>query len=402
MCSRSKPRAWSKHFAEARSNRALRPGVLWTALALATGCGQIEVDSGREATDGAPGAAAQADGDDGGAQSTDAGAGGRNASSGGDASRATTQPDRCNQVEIAFTSEAPTVFLLVDRSSSMFDQGFWEPLKAGVLTVVEQLDSDVRFGFTTYTGQQGGVCPELTPTGALAEDNFAAIRAAYDALGAPNYKGETPTALALEQVAMQLAADAADGPKYIMLVTDGEPDFCDDANVTCARDAVVAAVQAAYGRGIGTFIFSLGGDVDRSHLEDVANAGTGQPVEDRQNAVAQQCGTQRASYSGTHGSAAYFEPNVDQQALVNALSTVIAGVRTCVFELQGRIEIDLLAADQGVVEIDGTRVPYGGPDGYRMNSATQLELVGASCERLRDPNSKRVLIDFPCEAVVGI
>src|SRR4051812_1523647 len=45
----------------------------------------------------------------------------------------------CNQLNIAFGSPRPTVFILVDRSSSMFEQNFWNPLKAGVLQVVKQL-----------------------------------------------------------------------------------------------------------------------------------------------------------------------------------------------------------------------------------------------------------------------
>ena len=59
-----------------------------------------------------------------------------------------------------------------------------------------------------------------------------------------------------------------------------------------------------------------------------------------------------------------------------------------------------MLADQGVVEVDGQRVPYGEPDGYRMNSETQLELMGAACKRLKRPETKRVFIDFPCEAVI--
>jgi hypothetical protein len=44
-------------------------------------------------------------------------------------------------------------------------------------------------------------------------------------------------------------------------------------------------------------------------------------------------------------------------------------------------------------------VAYGTPDGYRMNSETQLELLGTSCQRLKQPDTKRVSIDFPCKAV---
>src|SRR5690606_382180 len=140
--------------------------------------------------------------------------------------------DDCNQVEINFESKVPAVFILVDRSSSMFERGLWEPLKNGVLSIVEQLDRDVRFGLSSYTGQAGGTCPDLTSTVMVTDDNFASIKSAYDAITAPNYKGETPTARSIDEVVKVLAKEPASTPKFILLVTDGEPDFCDDPNVT--------------------------------------------------------------------------------------------------------------------------------------------------------------------------
>jgi hypothetical protein len=309
--------------------------------------------------------------------------------------------DECNKVEIEFAPQVPSVFVLVDRSSSMFERSLWSPLKDGVLAVVEQLQSDIRFGFSTYTGASGMQCPELTTIVPIAEQNYAAIKRAYDAVAKPTYKAETPTSLALEAVTKTVLQEPKNSPKYIVLVTDGEPDFCDDPNPTCSRDAVVAATQAAHTQGVGTFIFSVGGEVDRAHLGDVANAGVGQPVEDRQMAVHYQCPNSLATYAAQSGNAPFFEPDVnDRTALVTALTNTVAGVRSCVFELQGKVQIDLKLADQGAVDVDGQHVPYGGADGYRMNSETQLELLGAACERLKLPETKRVSIDFPCEAVV--
>ena len=306
--------------------------------------------------------------------------------------------DGCNQVELEFAPRIPSVFILVDRSSSMFDNGLWEPLKQGVLAVVSALEGAVRFGFSSYTGAQGMQCPELTAVAPLAQGNSAAIARAYDAISKPQYKGETPTSLAVSEVARMLRS--ADDPKYILLVTDGEPDFCDDGNLTCARDAVVAAVQSAYAQGIGTLIFSIGGQVDQAHLADVANAGTGQPVADRQLAVQNQCPNSAAIYAASGGRAPYFEPDVnDRAALVSALSGALAAVRSCVFDLQGKLRIQLSLADQGVVELDGTRLAFDSPDGFRLNSETQLELLGSACDRLRQPDAKRLFIDFPCHAI---
>lgn len=307
--------------------------------------------------------------------------------------------DDCNKVEIDFAPRIPSVFILVDRSSSMFERNLWAPLKDGVLAVIDQLDGEIRFGFSSYTGAQGMQCPQLTTVVPLAEMNHAAIKRAYDSIEKPQFKGETPTSLALTEVAKLLEKEPADSPKYILLVTDGEPDFCDDPNVTCSRDAVVAAAQAAFAKGIGTFIFSIGGDVARAHLGDVANAGTGQPVTDRDMAVHYQCPNSTATYSATSGNAPFFEPDInDRNALVSTLASTIAGVRSCVFDLQGRVKIDLKAADQGMIDIDGMKVPFG-DNGYRLNSETQIELLGTACQRLRLPETKRVSIDFPCEAV---
>lgn len=315
--------------------------------------------------------------------------------------------DDCNQVAIDFAPKVPSVFILVDRSSSMFERSLWEPLKKGVLAVIDQLDSEIRFGFSSYTGERGKTCPQLSMIVPVAKNNYPAIESAYNDIERPMFKGETPTSFALAEVTDLLTerTDVPDstepiGPKYIVLVTDGEPDFCDDPNVTCSRDAVVAAVQQAFARDIRTFIFSIGGEVERAHLGDVANAGLGLPVEDHQMAVMYQCPQRSATYSDTNGSAPFFEPDVnDQQALVDALTGAIAGVRSCTFDLQGKVQIDLAMADQGVVTIDGEPVPYGTPDGFRMNSPTQLELLGAACMNLKKPETLRISIDFPCKAI---
>ena len=315
----------------------------------------------------------------------------------------TVTTNSCNHVELAFESRRPTVMLLVDRSSSMFDNDLWEPLKAGVLEVVERLSPEVRFGFASYTGEQGGMCPDMTTVDATTTDNFAAIQRAYEALRSPPYKGETPTAASITRVTELLARDPDPGAKFILLVTDGEPDFCDDANVTCARDAVVAAAQDAYRQGIGALVFHVGGKVDRQHLEDVARAGSGETVEDRGGVVAQQCQSPRARYATAGGQGVLFEPDVnDRTALVGALSQAVAGLRSCVFELAGSVQIDPAAAAQGKVEIDGTPVPYGTPDGFRVTGPTAVELLGAACNRLRSQTTERVVIDFPCEALVVI
>src|SRR5690606_8393564 len=149
-----------------------------------------------------------------------------------------------------FESVTSTVLVLVDRSSSMFDiplapyANRWEPLKEALVGpdgAITNLQGGIRFGFAAYTHQsQNGVgaCP-LFDTTSIALNNFDAIKAEYDSVssdpidpsaplvgGINPTKGETPTGAAIQAAAAQLAAFPEFGPKFILLVTDGEPDTC--------------------------------------------------------------------------------------------------------------------------------------------------------------------------------
>ena len=65
----------------------------------------------------------------------------------------------------------------------------------------------------------------------IALDNHAAIDAVY---GNNNPQDETPTGESIDAVAGQLAAFEENGPKIIILATDGEPDTCNCATSTPA------------------------------------------------------------------------------------------------------------------------------------------------------------------------
>ena len=47
----------------------------------------------------------------------------------------------------------------------------------------------------------------------------------------------------------ELAADTVPGDKFVLFVTDGQPDYCDDANALCAPDSVIAGLQKLKAEG---------------------------------------------------------------------------------------------------------------------------------------------------------
>jgi hypothetical protein len=311
----------------------------------------------------------------------------------------------CNDLEIKFEREIPTVMFIVDRSSSMFDYGYWEPLKTAVLAVVSSLEHDVRFGLAAYTGVNGGTCPMLNVVDAFALGNAAAISAAYAVTSVDprtesgGQKTETPTMRAIEAMIPKLAAE--EGAKYFVLVTDGEPDFCNDGQEPCAKDQSVAAVQAARTQGIGTFVLGLGNDVHADHLQDLANAGAGLPVRHPGQDLS-WCGSNplHGTYESQGGNATVFAPAVNEAALTEQLKAVVSGVKSCVFELQGKLEVDPEQAFLGKVVVGGEQLQYNDPNGWQLKGANQIELVGEACRKLQEPTATGISFDFPCRAVI--
>ncbi|HEU5077007.1 MAG TPA: vWA domain-containing protein, partial [Polyangiaceae bacterium] len=176
---------------------------------------------------------------------------------------------------LSFEQRPNTVYFALDRSSSMIDDGFWDPVKEGVLDTVAAFEQRMRFGFAAFTGQSGLTCPlDLTAAASIRLDNLAEINAVLDPLEPPDpegVKGETPTAAAMAAVRETLALDAAPGEVFVFLITDGDPDFCDDAGAACPSDALVYELQAASLDGVETRVFNIaGGAATAARLEAFA------------------------------------------------------------------------------------------------------------------------------------
>src|SRR6188768_1652389 len=226
-------------------------------------------------------------------------------SSGGNGGQ--VDPGMCATLSVQTVELVATVSLLVDTSGSMFQQPapFWTPLHDALMDptngVVKQLQASTRFGFTSYTGLGDSYenattfkCPILQSV-PYALNNYAAIDKMYSGIKYNSEAWETPTHAAIDAAAADLVKFKAtpDGPKFILLVTDGNPDTCWAKNPQCGQDAAIKSAQAAFAQGITTFVLGIGsvlstdpkaegcqsGRCGLDYLQDMANAGTGQPVE---------------------------------------------------------------------------------------------------------------------------
>ncbi len=205
------------------------------------------------------------------------------------------------------SGEAPTVAVLLDGSSSMFEprELLWDALHVALMEptngVIPAFDQELRLGFHVFRGsampheESDSQCASLASV-SYAIDNAEAIGEIYDALSTDyvvGVKWETPTAHAINRVANALAVESVpDGSeKYIVLITDGNPNTCRTLDPQCGQDLVVKAVQDAHALGIRTLVFGLGDVLSPNagcdpslmpcgpvHLQDLANAGLGLPV----------------------------------------------------------------------------------------------------------------------------
>lgn len=300
-----------------------------------------------------------------------------------------TETTSCVTGRTALSAKTPTIVLVVDQSGSMREDlggsgSRWSVLRDALIDeqsgFLRRLDGQVRFGLALFTsdhGFKGGTCPMLTEV-PIALGNYDAMADVYRA-ASPS--GDTPTSETLKSVATRLAAFDADGPKAIVLATDGAPDTCDDSDAhdETSRALSVQAARDAFDLGIATYVISVGDEVGTEHLAQLANAGAGLPVDGAQQAP-------------------YFEAN-DQAQLVGALDRVIEGVRSCTFQLDGEVQPGNAAS--GSVTLDGQSLTYGDRDGWKLNSGSEVQLLGAACTRLMTGDHD-VRASFPCTCQLDV
>ena len=207
------------------------------------------------------------------------------------------------------------------------------------------------------------------------------------------------------------------GDKYIIFITDGQEDYCDDALEICASDSTVGALQAAFAANIRTIVFGLQTmqfNLPGGVLEAFANAGAGEPTVPGltagldPTAIFDQCqgvmpwrtdltasghptarGPTAAvgTYGTTGGPTKPFKPNAaNQDMLVTQLSTALAGVKSCTFDLNDvsgkSIKVDTTKLNQAHVRIEGTEVPLSATNGWTVTRSA--DAAGVQRHRLHE------------------
>src|SRR6478736_2450518 len=317
----------------------------------------------------------------------------------------------------AFHARAPLVFFLLDRSSSMFlPTDYWSPVKASVLATISAYASQIRFGLAAYTGVASQTCPlDLTNAGSIALDNYANINQVLAPLGSSSTKSESPTAAALATLRPTLVAQTGTS-KTIFLITDGGHDFCNDGVLVCGSDALVAELQGDFTAGLKTSLFGVKGSpyLDATQTQQHANAGSGVPVVGDSLNTYYMCSSETTwhalwtakgspansalgSYvaSGTTNTPYTLLDTTQPDTMTSALKAATAALKSCTYDVTGG-QVNQALAAQGIVRVDGVSVPMDASNGWRLNSSTELELVGTACANWRSSTAQTISFEFPC------
>jgi len=296
-------------------------------------------------------------------------------------------------VRVDFDQLRPIVMLLVDQSGSMNDHyptrsspgtrwsvvhdALMDPVKGAV----KQLESSVRFGVTFFTsrgGFRGPTCPMLTDVSA-ATDNYDDIRALYDRTKPDK---DTPTGESIAKVAERLSAMGGPGQKFILLVTDGAPDTCamPDVNDAQAQTIAVAAASNAFQQGIKLFILGVSSDIERVKVQQLANAGQGKPID--------------LVWGRDPGAAEPYRASDNAADLSPQIVDILNHVPFC--DIRLRRDIDPATADQGEVILDGQKLAFDDPNGWRLDGSRDLEIIGKACDAAR-AKGRELVLKFQCE-----
>jgi hypothetical protein len=341
-----------------------------------------------EASGGGAGTAAGV----GGSRSTATGAGGTGVVV--DAAPATPTMDaNCGATRNTAMRVPPDLLLVFDRSGSMLEDpttgddcapaatcpSKWNQATTAVNTAVAGSQTTIRWGLKLFSTNGNGC---MVAPGAQVDVGLNTEPAIATALRAAGPSGSTPTTMAMTLAGDYLASLTTPNPRFIVLVTDGQPTCAGGDGDGDDSPAAVAAVVAQAARGYGTFVVGIA-------TSSVTMANTT---------------LTQMSAAGMHarvGTPNYYVVN-NTAELVAALGKIGTQVGSCTFNLASAPPDPsnvVVLADGKIVPKDAQPTDNGWMYGAGMTSVT---LTGSYCQDVMGGVTTNVETLFGCGGITPI
>jgi len=274
----------------------------------------------------------------------------------------------CEKLNLTAMGTPPDMLIVLDRSTSML-MGRWDPSVSAIKEFTAGLDGTVSFGLMVFPAKGEDICAAGKVDVPVGEMNAKKIASTLG-MSAPTQfpLGATPTSTslmaALTALDPQACADCIPVPKYVLLVTDGEPNCADDPVGDSNR-----AIDALTAKGVKTYVigYDLSGNANSAAI---------------MNGFAQHGGTDK------------YYPVEDQASLLKELTRLAGELVPCEFMLKD----DIGDPSYVRVEIDGKTYNYG-TDWTVNGSSIVLDPMGGACPTLRDAKLHDLKITRECEMV---
>lgn len=316
----------------------------------------------------------------------------------GDACAQTPVGDICDTQMANFQVLAPNIYFLVDKSGSM---GQWyncmdpqttnccpgcqtttcclpecceehtvpwpiDQAKSGLDAVADALAGSVRFGMAAYPLPPGQFAPSCESTELLSMGDHTAneVKQSYAAL---QPEGSTPTGASLERLRMQNALSEPGDPndagrsKAVILITDGNPNACEDQTPAVEEAAALA------GEDISVYVVGFRSEANEDVLNSIAEAGETDNPDD----------ANRRFYVAE-----------DTQQLVDVISQISSDIVDCSYTLDPKPE----DTNKIWVKLNGEFLPR---EGYSYETMTgTLQLSGEACETLKNVDASMASLEI--------
>lgn len=319
--------------------------------------------------------------------------------------------DVCDSVDIQAKPNAPQILVVLDRSGSMVGFGQppnamgaminrWDPSANAVKKLTSDLAGVANFGLMLFPGSGGGMmgggmmgggitipglgtlpipgpggggtCTPGTVNVPVGANSAAQIAMTLDR-SRPDI-GATPTAATLENaygvLVKENCADCADSPKFVLLVTDGQPNCGMNGTMTTQADidASNAALDKLLMSGVKTYV--IGYDM----ASDMTSAG-----------IMQQF--------AMHGGTDEFIPVENENELSTQLRRIAGSLISCEYELNQDVPDPKLVR----VVIDDKEYVLG--EGWNLDGRKIVlaEEENGACRVIRDGRVHNVQIRRECE-----